>query len=371
MALSLEEYLATLRGAGQDLGQAFDRLAAVEKQQATGRVYEQAPQMIEAGEIGQLGSQLASLGDPEILRSQLQQQAKAKAQPSLDAEALIGLGANPNQAGILASLPQDQQLSTLNQLKQNTISQGNLSLSQRAQTRLEREEDQKQRKGLAAVNKLEQKFKDDADKLETATTLLDQGNAIADNAVAFFLARQIQGGGVLSESDINAFKARVGENAFNEMRNYLTGESRGTLTASQKSALRQLATGLQAKMAEERDYQLMGAIENALVDNPRLVRDGKIDPSIQKRLKRYGFEAKIEDGIATLSKPMGKKREDVRSDSEGKLPAASGEQEVTKVIEQIKDPQVKAQAEAALQAFAGREVPQEVINRIKQAAGAK
>jgi hypothetical protein len=100
---------------------------------------------------------------------------------------------------------------------------------------------------------------------------------------------------------------------------------------------------------------------------------GKLDRRAQKYFKDFGFELEKDPEGFFVAVKKSQKREAINA-NQSAVPGSirqqgSQETEVTSLVQQIKDPTVKAQAEAAIRAYAGREVPQALIQRIKQAAG--
>lgn len=381
----LEQYLATLRGAGQDLGGAFERLAKNEQQQGLMNAYAGADELIQSGRIDELGSQLAQFGDPEILRSQLQRKVASQSQgPGMSAEFLQKTyKIDPTLAADIASRPADQQRELAKDIVQQRQFSQDMNFKQEGENRRTEQLYGTPAKWYGEVKKKQNEFNNTDKQYSSVKSALEQGTAPSDAVVFNFLARNVAGEkGPLSDQDREQFRGKYGEETYNKVVQYFTSEGKSTLTAPQRAAFKELVA-MSVNNYETYKAQEINDLFSAGSNLPQIYKDGKfVDKNAKKYLRDFNVTEGVDaDGLPVFKPLLRKTREDVASDSQGTISKPSGgqgapgaggqETEVTSLISQIKDPKVQALAQAALAKYAGGQIPPEVIARIKQAAGAQ
>jgi hypothetical protein len=374
MATDLDRYLASIRGATQDVTSVTDRMKAMEREKALQDAYGMAPEMIRAGQGLEAGAMLAQAGGgPQVLLDQMRAQPKSQASP-INPALLQQFGVDPT---ILEGLSPEQQLSTAKALGGQKLQARNISMGERAQGRLERGEYGKpekwfddSKKGIRAI---ESQIADLDKTFNNVKGALDAGTQPADAIVFNFLARFVAGEkGPLAEGDINRLKGKYGAEDYNKVMQYITSEGKSTLTPQQRAAYQELYD-MTVKNYDQYKEDLIG---NQLTDALRYEgtlfnpETGKLNKRAERYFKKFGYEVESIDGDFSAVKKT-QKREVIDANAKSAVSSTGGgqETEVTKLVDQIKDPTQKAQAQAAIQAYKGKAVPEALMQRIKAAAG--
>ncbi len=356
-----------------DLMRKYNQDQATFKQQAATQAFnQQAPQLLAQSGVSQPMADLAAMGlqggnttaYDAILKQALSPKQQGDSAVGQEQATLIAkaLGvATPEVVTAMSKLPLQQAQMLANQSRVSKDSQANqgmkaegLNLQRMGQDRLARQELQQ---GLNVfgndIKAAEKDIREQASALGTVKQALKAGTKPAQSIVENFLLRNVAGEkGPLSDSDRASFAAKSGFNTFQDAQNYFTGVPATNWTDAQQKAFEDLVNIAEQKAVIGKDKQILdvlGKSELQLVAS----NDPKGQKEIEKYAKKYGFEKS--DG--QWSKKV----------SEKKVPI-SNETPATELVAVIKDPVKKAQAEAALQAFAGKKIPDKLLEKLKQAA---
>lgn len=371
MATELDTFLASIRGATADVTGVTDRMKAMEKEQALKQAYASAPEMIRAGQNFEAAGLLAQAGDPIALRDLFQQQAKAKAETAapINPALLQQFGVDP---GLLEGLSPEQQLSTAKALGSQSIQRENVALGRRAQGRLEEDRAGKPKDWFDSVSKIKKEFRERDQSIKNVQGSYELGKVAGDSVLFNYVARNIAGEkGPLSEGDVARIISETIGTTQNKVLNYFKNKDTSVFTPEQRQTMKDLID-LSVKNYDSYKNETVMSTLNSVTNLPSLYKDGKLDPRAEKYFKDFGYDLKVgADGFARPEKVVSTKREVIDANAKSTVsgPGGGQETEVTKIVEQIKDPTQKAQAQAAIQAFKGKPIPEALVQKIRAAAG--
>lgn len=388
----LESFLAQLRGAGESIQSGYERLANLNKVEAQGRVADMAPEMLDQGRFGDLASQYAGLGDPTMVRDQMQAAMKAKeagaaAGYSYNPEELKQLGSSPEEAALLAKagLGAKDQLTAQRRFRLGDESERrvNISIGNLNERQTGRKESNKEM-WVKELAKLKSDMRTEGSALRKVRGALKQGTAPADAVVFNFLARSVAGEkGPLSDTDRAVFMGNYGEKTYNDIVEYIRGRGTSTLIPEQREAYNELVKLAANDFEVRQEEALKGQIGRAFDYNLFEDKNGRkeFDPAVRRNIKELGYTIKFDDeGFPIPTKIISKRNVDQNDNTEKSnagsvrqdtTAAVNQETPVTQIAAKIKDPTVKAQVQEAIDYYTQNKIPipEQVMQQIRAAAG--
>lgn len=347
----------------QELSGGFAKSAQGMREQAGQQVLaQQAPGLIESGRIPEVLGLATAAGDTDLMRQVISAGLKKKdptETPSLDLMKLKSAfpGVPESQLQPLVGLPAKDQLTAAGQIRGFESEERQSTETQRRM----RQEVQGQRVKVGA--KVDPAFKaieEEERSLEKVREAMKKGTLPADAVVFNFLARNLAGEkGPLSDQDRAQFVSKAFAGDAQAFSNWLTGRSTSKMTDEQRAAFKELIGVATSNFEKYKQERLGSELTLAIADNPLLIGDdGKLDPSLEKRLERGGFQ--YQDG-KLVAKNVQKKQ----------VPLTP-ETPVQDVIGTIKDEKTKRQMTEALQAFQqanpGKPISRDFTNAAIEAA---
>ncbi len=229
-----------------------------------------------------------------------------------------------------------------------------LNLQAEGQQRLQREQLQKQANTFATdLKDTEKSLAEQEASLGAVKAALSSKSKPAQSVVENFLLRSVAGEkGPLSDNDRSSFAAKAGFNSVQNAINYFTGVPSSNWTDDQRAAFQDLVGVAESKM-EANKAQRIGDILGRSDFLLGLSKDANGKALIDKTAKKYGFERQGEGFTKKVSE---------------KKVSMNNETPVSDMVSVIKDPAMKAQAQAALAKYEGKAVPKVLLDRIKAAA---
>lgn len=300
MALSpLDEYLQSLRGAGESFNEAAQGFAQL------GQTRDLSNQLRDLGSSGldedkqAIARSLIASRDAKGLRDFMTAEKAPKiGQGYADFLKAEGIQAPDSLMEGLAKADNATARAGFNDIldytnaKKNRAQAGQFSAAE--QRRQDQFKQQQMKDWAKDFNKLNDSIEQEDRAFSKVQEAIKQGTLPADAVVFNFLARNLAGEkGPLSDQDRAQFIARAFGGDMQKFQNFLSGKSTSVLQPAQRKAFQQLV-GTAARNFEKYKDEAVGERLSRANDYMDLVKDGKIDPRIERRAKQWGFEAEAE-----------------------------------------------------------------------------
>lgn len=342
-------------------GQFQEATGGLRQQAAQQVLNQQAPDLISQGNFGEVAGLAGQAGQPQLqtgIIEKLIAQKTAAAKP----------GQIPlTRAQIVANLPAELQTNEelVNSLEKAPLS-AQLQLLKAQQTGYNQGENRKvsvanlgERKTQAiqgqrgaaskVLDEALKPYEEDDKNLTKIKAAFDKNTNTGDSLAMVYIAKVIGGqSGVLTDKDIDRMLGPSFGMKVNELKNYLSGGNETILTPAQRQSLREVIQLAQEnnKTFRARDFQK--SVQDQIVSNPRLIKDGKIDPSIADRAKREGYTVGL-DAEGNVQVRAGKRS----SSATGKGLTNEGQQQVdvtplSAKAGLLRNPKIKAFADAEI-----------------------
>lgn len=371
MAFESNPFLRDLVGTSELFRKAASDTGQMREQAARFALSEQAPTLLADAGMSQPLSDFAGLsiasGDPVALRdilSKLYGPKTTEASPvGMERAKILGKGVSmtdPSLLDALSIIPEKDAIGFLGlaQRKAQGDRTGDqkdesIGIARAAQDRLLEKEWQAQAGNFKQdISKFEKEVADQAKALSSVKSALTTGTKPSQSIVENFVLRNLAGEkGPLSDSDRASVAAKAGFNTFVDFQNYITANPSNTWSEAQTDAFKDLVNMADAKFAAYKDQRATDILSqsNLLAKFSGSERGQKLKDEFAKR---HGFEG----GNGTYKK---------KGDTE--RIALTMETPVDKIIESIKDPKVKKQAEDAKAHYKGQ-IPEAIRRKLIEAA---
>jgi len=354
--MGLRDYLASLQSGLQGAQAGSEAASQIRQQALLQDLSAQAPDLLNQGKYNDVAAMAAGAGDMSLLRqlasNQQEAQLKPKAVPFTESQ-LIAQGVPADKAKVFGQLPdltmQKEAVANYESTRSAGLTNQSLSLQRDAQNRLADESVQKQRSASGKI--IGDWEKNDAEEkraIEKVNAALKSNSLTGDAIVVNFIARAMAGEkGPLAEGDITRLIGTSFAGDAARAQNYLQSIAQPTASAEQRRVYKQLLEMAQSNYSKWRGDSAGRAFSQAIENNPKLARDGKLDPSLKNKAKRLGIEVELDPDTGAPVINVG-----VKSAPQNPVNAETGAPDITileQQIELIQDPNVKAKAKAKIQ----------------------
>lgn len=162
------------------------------------------------------------------------------------------------------------------------------------------------RKQGEQFRKIEKEFAD-TDKTYSMVqdVLAKKELSVPEQGLVFnFLARNVAGEkGPLSDQDVARYSARTGIGSMEQLKNYMSGDAKMTLSPQQKIALKDMFTEASGRYTELKQKVVANNLNDQIAENPRLLdKDGKPVSSIMSKASRQGMSWDDKAGAFVVNK---------------------------------------------------------------------
>jgi hypothetical protein len=354
--MGLRDYLASLQSGLQGAQAGSEAAAAIRQQAQLQDLSAQAPELLNQGKFNDVAAMAAGAGDMSLLRqlasNQQEAQLKPKSVPFTEAQ-LIAQGVPADKAKLFSQIPdlatQDKAVSNFESSRSAGLTGQGLSLQAQAQSRLAEESVQKQRASSGKIiGDWEKNDVEEKRAIEKVNAALKSNSLTGDAIVVNYIARAMAGEkGPLAEGDITRLIGTSFEGDVARAQNYLQSIAQPTSSPEQRRVYKQLLELAQSNYSTWRGNSAGKAFSQAIENNPKLAKDGKLDPSLKNKAKRLGIEVDLDPDTGAPVVNIGTK-----SAPQNPVNPETGAPDITileQQIELIQDPNVKAKAKAKIQ----------------------
>lgn len=340
--MGLREMLQNLAATQQLTAGAAEAAGNFRKNEDLRAFAAQAPGLVEQGQLGQVAGQAAGLGQFGPLQSLISAQEKKMAQgPGTSEEqvrALLGPSASPEVVKALVGRDVSEIQNQARMAQQSSQFSREMGLKESEADRRSEESVQKQRRDFTAdFNKTKALFDKDVKEFDKMLSIAKQGGKAADEFLTRFVARRAQGAGVLSDRDVDAFKAKYLQGDMNNLLNYASGNTFSTLSPDAKKDFLMIVQKLKDN-DEKIQQQILGEKLNlSRGAYPKLYGESGVDKNIKEAAALVGFEVEAdENGVPQF---RGKKAQGIGNDGGKNVPPV----DISKILwlDKIADQKIK------------------------------
>jgi len=354
--MGLRDYLASLQSGLQGAQAGSEAASALRQQAQMQELASAAPELMNQGKFAEVASMAAGAGDMSMLRDLAGAQIKAQAkgpEARFTKDQLITQGVPADKAEVFAQLPdltmQKEAVSNYEATRTAGMTRENIGLQTKAQERLAEESVQKQRASSGKIiGDWEKNDSEERRAIEKVNAALKSNSLTGDAIVVNFIARAMAGEkGPLAEGDITRLIGTSFAGDAARAQNYLQSIAQPTASAEQRRVYKQLLELAQSNYKTWRGDSAGRAFSQAIENNPKLAKDGKLDPSLKNKAKRLGIDVELDPDTGAPVVNVG-----VKSAPQNQMNPETGAPDITileQQIELIQDPNVKAKAKAKIQ----------------------
>jgi hypothetical protein len=316
--MGLRDFLQNLQLGSQGFAGAAETGNEMRKQAALKDFAQNMPGQMAQGQYADVAAGMASMGDMtgvrELLGSEMKARDAKKSMIPFTASELQAQGVPFEKAQVFANMDfakQKEAVSNFESARSSGLTQQGLNLQAQGQTRLEREEIQKQRNATRdRFGKLEKDLSEESRIFDKLDFVLKNPSQTGDAIVVNFLARNMAGEkGPLSNDDITRITGSSIWESADKAEQWLTASATSPLGSERRKVYNNLVKAARDNFSGYKKESILRTFNQAIEDNPKLMDSDKVDKSLEMKAKRLSEKTgspivftKNEDGdlVATL-----------------------------------------------------------------------